>query len=772
MMERVAFRLVGKCLVCLMICLFTGTVWAQRSQTGTGMNPSQMSNQQILMMWQQAQKGGRSQNDAIQQLIRSGMSPAEVNNFKKRLIQAQGSSTMKTSSSGRIVDSSAFMNDSSWVQGVPQMRKPSPYYGFDFFSNPDINFEADLNINPPKTYVLGPGDELTVSLTGLNETSISDKITRDGNFKIPYAGIVNLSGLTMEQAEQKIKAKMKTAYPALSTGRTQLYITIDNSRSISVYVIGESERPGKYTVSALSGFFNVLYLSQGPSQQGSLRKIELIRNNKLIETIDFYSFLQKGYLNKELRLENQDIIRFPVYNKRVILSGEVKRPAIYELLERETLADLLNYAGGFEGNAYTETAKVVQVGDKEKKVRDINITDFPNFIPKNADSVYIGRILSTYLNQVTLTGAVKRPGSYEITEGMTLSKLISNADGLREDAFTTLGYIKRRRSGNAEREMISFNLQDLKAGTTSDIRVVKDDSVFIQSRDSINDIPSITVAGNVRAPGIFEYRKGMSVEDVIMMAGGFTIDAANHKVEISRLEKNRADTLANRLSNTLIVDVDSNLYSARNKTPLEPLDYVFVPRLLNYRILGNVQIGGEVLNPGSYTLERRDETVQQMIARAGGITPYSSIANTQIYRNGIRVGTTVFSDLDNAPKLLLLPGDSIFIPRNISLVEVKGAVFNPQMLEYNSSDFLSYISNAGGTTDRGNLKKAYVQYANGINKKIGHFLFFRSYPKVLPGSKIIVPEKTEGEKKGLSMLEITALTGMLSALVSMIAVLK
>lgn len=770
-MERTVYRMICKGWMVLIGCLLTGSLVIGQGLPMTGnIKPSQMSNQQILMLWQQAQRGGLSQNDAIQQLVRSGLSPTDVNAFKRRLVQAQATSTTKGPS--QIGDTTNFLRDSGWVQSVPQLRKISPYYGFDFFSNPNTSFEASLNINPPKTYVLGPGDELTLNLTGINETTVSNTIARDGNFQIPYVGMVNLSGLTLEQAEQKIRSRMRTAYPALSTGRTQLFVTIDNARNINVYIIGEAERPGKYTVSALSGFFNVLYLSGGPSQQGSLRKIELIRNNKLIETIDFYAFLQKGFFNKDLRLEDQDIIRIPVYTKRVMLDGEVKRPAIYELMERETLADLISYAGGFEGNAYTENAKVVQVGDRERKVRDINSIDFPNFIPKNADSIHIDRILPTYVNRVTLNGAVKRPGSYEITEGLTLSKLISNADGLREDAFTSLGYIKRRRTDNAEREMISFNISNIKAGSATDIRIVKDDSVFIQSRDNILDMPSVTVAGNVRAPGVFEYRKGMTLEDVILMAGGFTIDAANHKIEITRLENNRADTLANRLSNTIIVDVDSTLTSVRSKTPLQPLDYVFVPRLLNYRILGNVQIGGEVLNPGSYTLERRDETIQQLIGRTGGTTPYASIANTQVFRNGIRVGTTVFSNLDNAPKLLLIPGDSIFIPRNTSLVEVRGAVFNPQMLEYDSNNFLSYISKAGGTTDKGNLKKAYVQYSNGINKKIGHFLFFRSYPKVLPGSRIIVPEKTEGEKRGLSMLEITAITGMLSAIVSMIAVLK
>lgn len=765
MEKTVWIKLQKSLLTAFLVLLVLGST-AQVSR----MDVSKMSNQEVLLLWQQAQKGGLSESDAIKQLTRSGLSANDINTFKKRLLQAQSSNKNKGIKTGNLIaDSAAFMNDSSWVQSVPQMKKISPYYGFDFFSNPDITFEPNLSLNPPKNYVLGPGDALTLNLTGVNETSISDRISRDGNFQVPYAGIVNLSGLTLEQAKEKLRAKMSTAYPALASGRTQLFLTIDNTRNITVSIVGEAARPGNFTVSALAGFFNVLYLSGGPSQQGSLRSIELVRNNKLIETIDFYSFLQKGIFNNSIRLEDQDVIRIPVYQKRVTLDGSVKRPAIYELLPKETLADLVNYAGGFEGDAYTETVQVVQVGGKEKAIRDIHSIDFANFIPRNADSVYVGRTLATYANRVVITGAVKRPGNYELTDGLTLAKLIKNADGLQDDAFGSRGYIKRTRPGNTEREQLSFDADKLLKGESTDIALIKNDSVFITSRDNIRDKPLVTVAGNVRQPGAFEFRRGMSVQDAILMAGGFTNDAATHKVEISRLEKNTADTLANQLQQTIRINIDSSL--AEGKTLLEPLDYIFVPRLLNYRVLGGVKVRGEVLNPGDYTLERRDETVNELIERAGGVSPYASLANTQVYRNGIRVATTIFASGGNE-KFLLLPGDSMYIPRDVPFVEVQGAVFNPQMLRYDTDNFLSYISESGGVKDNGNLRKAYVQYSNGINKRIGHFLFFRNYPKILPGSKIIVPEKSTSEKRGISVIEISALAGVLSALVGMIAVLK
>jgi protein involved in polysaccharide export with SLBB domain len=257
------------------------------------------------------------------------------------------------------------------------------------------------------------------------------------------------------------------------------------------------------------------------------------------------------------------------------------------------------------------------------------------------------------------------------------------------------------------------------------------------------------------------------------MAGGFTNDAANHKVEISRLEKNKADTLANKLIDLITVDVDSSLRNQGSNLLLKPLDIVFVPRLLNYRNLGTIKIRGEALYAGDYALQKRNETVQEVITRSGGLSPFASINDVQVFRKGLRVGTTLLSDASREKeKFLLQPDDSIYIPKKDPFVEVQGAVFNPQIVSYQSDNFMSYISDVGGITDKGNLKKAYIQYSNGISRKIHHFLFFRSYPKVLPGSKIIVPEKTESLRKGISLIEVSTMLGALAALVSVISVLK
>jgi protein involved in polysaccharide export with SLBB domain len=311
-------------------------------------------------------------------------------------------------------------------------------------------------------------------------------------------------------------------------------------------------------------------------------------------------------------------------------------------------------------------------------------------------------------------------------------------------------------------------------GKQDDILLVKEDSLTILSKDSLRDIPSVVIAGNVNQPITIPYKEGLTLEDAILIAGGFTYDAATHKIEISRLQNNRADTLANSLIQVLTVEYDTANGSRSNKTLLAPLDYVFVPQLLNYRNLGKVKVRGEVLYAGDYSLEKRNETIQEVLQRSGGISPFAAMADVQVFRRGLRVGTDVLSENPAAggEKFLLQPDDSIYVPKKQSFVEVQGAVFNPQILRHDSQRFLSYISDAGGITDKGNLKKSYIQYSNGINRKIHHFLFFRRYPKVTPGSKIIVPEKSETAGRGLSVIEVSTLVGSLATILSLIAVLQ
>lgn len=773
MMRSMIHILAKRISIAMIFTMLVFQIQAQSNHTGLpNMKLDQLSDQQILQIWQKSKNSGASESEGLSQLVNMGMDPSEINGFKKRLLKIQSITKINNTGAKNIIkDSAIFMQDSTWVDEIPRFKKRTRYYGYEYFSNPTPILQPDLRVATPQNYILGPGDELSISIYGANVKEMDAVVSPEGTVLLEYKGFVSVTGLTIEDATKKFKSKLATIYPSLNNGGSKLTVTLSKIRSIRVTVIGEAEFPGDYVINAQAGFFNVLYLSNGPTINGSLRKIDLIRNNKVIDSVDFYSFLQKGMLEKNIRLQDQDVIRFRPYQKKLILSGEVRRVGIYELLEKETLADGLQYAGGLTPAAVKDLGKMVQNDIRSLTVKDVAIADFGYTIPHNGDSVFIDKILPVFTNRVVLEGAVYRPGNYELSPQLSVASLIKKADGLREGAFANRAYIKRNRP-NLEPTLISFNIKNVLAGTEPDIVLMKDDSVFIAKTDALQNNATISVGGSVKNPGIYAYRRGMQIEDLILLANGFNSDAANHKVELSRLTKNKSDTLANQLLVVTQVDIDSSLLNIKGDHFLEPYDYIYVPQLLNYRNLGSVLLTGEVLYAGAYALEKRNETVQEIISRAGGITPFASMSDVQVYRSGLRVATDFLSKENNkTQKFLLQPGDSIHIPRNETFVEVKGAVFNPQILDFDSNSFLYYISSSGGVTDKGNLKKAYVQYSNGINRKIKHFLFFRNYPKIYPGTKIIVPEQTEGVKKGLNIIEISAITGTLTALVSLISIL-
>lgn len=755
--------------ILIMVAIFI--VGSLQAQDLKNLRINQLSDQQMMQIWQQFSSKGMSESEAMKMMVQKGLGPNEVGLFKKRLVGLQSSQKSKfglsVSSKSLIKDTSMFLQDSSWINEVPSFRINNKYYGYNFFSNPNTAFEPNLNLTTPKNYILGPGDELNITLSGLNETDINAKLNRDGMIKVEYVGLISLTGLTIDQAKQRIFSRMARSYPALSLGKTKLNISLSNLRSIRVTVIGEVERPGAYQVSSLATVFNVLYLTGGPTINGSLRNIQVVRNNKTIATIDLYPFLQKGLLNTDTRLEDQDVLVFTPTLKRVELSGMVKRPMVYELLPNENLAQALAYAGGFSDSAFTDRLKIVQLQGREKLLKDIEQSSFVNYIPMQSDSIYAEQMQPLFENKVTITGAVYRPGEYGYSPQLSLQSLLKKADGLRADAFLTRAIIKRIGT-NREKTILSV---DLSTPNTNDITLNSEDSIHVFAKEDLVDQQYVTIDGNVRNPGKILFRKGMQIQDLIALAGGFMNDAAYHRVELSRIEKNRTDQMSNQMVDLMKLELDASLSNKDAKTLLEPQDYIYVPRLLNYKFIGDVKVRGEVLFPGNFALERRDENIQDIINRAGGLSQYGSLKDLQVFRNGTRIGVNLERNAARDMGLLMLPGDSIFVSRNDPYVEIAGAVYNPQLIRYESSSFKSYISAAGGVKNRASLSKAYIQYSNGINRKTTKFLFLKFYPKVKSGSKIIIPEVPE-KQKGLTIAEITAFTSIISGLVSLAAILK
>jgi protein involved in polysaccharide export with SLBB domain len=771
-----------KLIICFFLLVFTACITKLSAQSFSTSDISkikvnQLSDQQISDAMKKMQASGLSETDALLYLKQNGMPASEADELKRRLTVIKGGAKSSPisgkSTQSAQKDTISYRRDTTVITNTPLIKRNSPIYGYDFFSNPKIKFEPNIRLATPENYILGPDDNLTIILTGLNETSVTSRITPEGNVRVPYVGLVYINGFTIAQARAQLKSKMQRFYPALGNGSTQLSVLLGTVRTIRVNINGEAINPGSYSLSSLSNVINALYLSGGPSDQGSLRNIQIIRSGKIVSAIDFYSYLQNGLLKNDIRLEDQDIIHFPIYTKRVVITGEVKRPGTYELLESETLSDLVKYAGGYSDIAYKAMAKVTQIGNKERSVKDVPADIFERYTLKNGDAVAFEAILPRFSNRVFIEGAVYHPGVFELNAGgMTLKELIAKADGLRDDAFTTSAYIKRLTPG-LEKEIKSFDPGRILNGTQPDISLMREDSVVIMSGAALKDVLFVTIDGNVRSPGTFIYRNGMKVSDVIIMAGGFTVDAANQRVEVSRVLKDRSDIIATKLADNIILDVDSTLNNSGARFALEARDYINVPRLVNSRTLGNVYVRGEVLSPGDYVLLRRNETAPELLTRAGGLTPSGSLANAQIYRNGLRMnmdltGTRAKQD----PKdLIVMEGDSIIIPRESLYVQVTGAVNNPQLLSYQSRSFKYYVNAAGGETQNARLKGAFVQYADGTNQPVKHFLFFRNYPAVTPGSKITVPIKTPDQRVRLGIGEISALTSVLTGVITLVALL-
>lgn len=655
------------------------------------------------------------------------------------------------------------------LRGYRLLPKKLEIYGLSIFKKKDLTFEPNFSVATPPNYILGPGDEVIVLLTGLNEVSVTTTVSPEGKLQIPHAELIHVSGFTIEQTTRLVKSKMAKIYPALNSGRTQLALNLGNPRSIKVTVIGEASVPGTYTLSSLASPFNLLYYAGGPNENGTLRTIQLMRHNKLYKTLDFYDYLQNG-LSENIRLEDQDVLNIPVYKKRIGIKGEIKRPALYELKDGETLADLIKYAGGFTPQAYQGVIKVDQINDLQHQVKDVASTMFANYLPNSGDVVEITEVSQRYTNRITLEGSVYQPGTYELTAGLTLSELLKKAQGLKPEAYTERGIINRTLT-DLEKTAIPFNPLAVLDGK-GDVPLMREDSVVIFDRSAFVSEQKVVVDGYVRKPVIITYRKGLKLADAIAQAGGFDVEAAPHHVEISRIIKNQSDVVAKQLVSTFVVNM-SDSAKINGERELQPMDVVYVHRLVNYKPIGNIVVEGEVLFPGQYSVQKRDETAPEFLKRAGGLTPFGSLENVQVFREGVRVNVDMANKNSHLPsKLILFPGDSIYVPRVISYVEVAGAVNNPQYIEYKGRRFGYYIDAAAGITEDARLKGAYISYPNGLNQPVKNVLFFRSYPPVLPGSKIFVPQKNPESKSRITVAELGGLATALTAIVSLIAILS
>ncbi|MFD1601600.1 SLBB domain-containing protein [Flavobacterium artemisiae] len=657
-------------------------------------------------------------------------------------------------------------------------------FGSELFDNPTLNFEPDLKMATPMNYILGPGDELQVTVYGVQEYNGTLPVSVEGKISIEYVGQIAVSGMTIEAATQKIKASIARVYSTVRSGQSQVSVSLGKIRTIKITVVG-GKQPGNYSISSLATVYNALHLAGGPGKNGSYRNIELIRNNKVYKNIDIYRFLVKGDQSDNVSLKENDVIRIPAYTQRVTIDGEVKRPGIFEMKKGETFADLLGFASGFNEFAYTASVNVVQKTGKEFKVHDINEGEFKTYQPQSGDVFRVTRILNRFENRIKIEGAVFRPDYYSFTEGMRISDLITRAEGLKEDAYSKRARIIRLKT-DLTTEIVNVNLEAALSGDLSaDIELKREDIVTVYSILDFREEYKVTIDGEIKNPGEYDYYENLTLNDLVVQVGGLT-GSASKRVEIARMVKSdEIDDADPKRVELVELEITADNNEQVKNFVLKPFDVINIRRMAVYEKPQMVTISGAVSYPGKYVLANKKETVYNVVMRAGGLTSIANLDGMKIKRpikeeqietleridlnldksdtikgklakklkEDLKFATIpvnwekIVKDKSHFSNVTLFPGDEIEVSVYNEGVKVTGNVLLTSEIPYRSGKGFKYYLNAvGGVDNKGWKRKAYIIYPNGKADVTTSFLFFRSYPKVEPDSQIVVPEKPERKK--------------------------
>ncbi len=671
--------------------------------------------------------------------------------------------------------------------GTEIVKRPQDrIFGMELFNNDRIQFEPILNIPTPTDYVLGPGDNIIIDIWGVAEQTYNLEISPEGSVIIPNIGPVLLSGLTVETASEKLKRVLGKIYSGLSgaSPNTFMDLSLNSVRSIKVNIVGEVAVPGTYTLPSLASVFNALYSAGGPSKNGSLREIDLIRSNKTIAKIDFYKFLIDGTLDGNMRLQEQDVILLQPYMSRVQVEGEVKRPGIYEMKEGETLGNLITFMGGFTGKAYTRRLKIYRKTDRENSIVDIPEKDFMRETLNDGDRVLVDSVLNRFENRVEIAGAVYRPGEYSLETDMSLADLIQKAEGLREDAFPNRGEIYRLNK-DLTVSVVPFDMNDL-SDQKEPILLQREDLILVPSITDLQENLTVEVLGDVKRPGIYPYIQNATVEDIILQGGGLLESASLSRVEVARRVRDpQAQTSGNAMAETFRFNITPGLKLSPEASNfiLKPFDQIFIRRSPGYEAQQIILVEGEVQFPGKYSLSSKDEKISDLIERAGGLTAESYPKGARLIRRLTEEDkskqkrldelalmthdTTAFAfeakkdretalgidldkimdDPDSKYNIILKEGDRLIVPKELQTVRLNGAVLYNTTIRYDETyNFGKYISSAGGFAENARKSKSYIIYPNGSVDRTRKVIFFNNYPNVEPGSEIYVPVKPEKNK--------------------------
>ena len=669
-------------------------------------------------------------------------------------------------------------------------------FGRDIFNNKELTFEPNMNIATPQNYKLGPGDAVFIDIYGASQKTIEGTISPDGEITIDGFGPVYVSGLTVAQANSKLRSTLGARYSS-----SQIKLTVGQTKTIMVNVMGEVKVPGTYTLSAFATVFHALYMAGGTNELGTLRSIKVYRNNKLVTVVDIYDYILNGKLTGNIRLADNDVIVVGPYDCLVNITGKVKRPMYYEMKRNESLSTLLKYSGGFAGDAYTKSVRVVRKTGQQRSVFNIEEFDMASFHVSDGDSVSVDSILPRYENTVELKGAVFRPGLYQLGNNInSVRSLIEHAEGITEEAFTNRAVMHRMKADRTL-EVVSVDLAGILNGTSADIPLKENDVLFVPTKQDAMVDRTITIHGEVHYPGIYKYADNETIEDFILQAGGLRESASMVKVDVARRVSDPKATVNDSIiARTYSFAIKDGLVV--DGTPgftLMPFDEVYVRKSPGYSAQQNIKVEGQAMFPGTYTLSMKNERLSDILKKAGGVTDLAytpgarlerritpdeklrmqtitNMLNSQSGNDSLDIkkldlGNTYYVgiELDKAiaepggdADIVLREGDRLIIPEYNGTVKISGDVMYPNTVAYEKGKRASYyIDQAGGWGDRAKKSNTYIIYMNGTVAKVGH------NAKIMPGCEIVVPSKPKKDARTLA--QILTIGTSVASLATMIA---
>lgn len=770
-----------------------------------------ITDQQVIDYIKQQTAAGKSEQQIGKELMAKGVTPEQAKRIKAQLESQQHGETQATRQTVTSAESERKHNaaEDVSVSSIENMQREiekgdamsgsgRKIYGHQVFNSQSLTFEPSENLATPQNYRLGPGDEVVIDIWGTSEDHMRQTISPEGSIMISQIGPVYLNGLTIKDANQHIKSAFSRKYAGMNDAETDIQVTLGQVRTIQVDILGEVATPGTFRMSPFSSVFHALYRAGGINDIGSLRNIQVLRNGKKVAGVDIYDYLFKGKTSGNIRLQEGDVIIVPPYEQLVNIDGNVKRPMYYEIKPDETVKSLLDYAGGFTGDAYGGMVRLSRQSGTENELYNIDRGEFATYRLQDGDIITVGTILDRYANRVELKGAVYRPGMFAIGDGLkTVRDLIDKADGVTEDAYTDRVLLYRE-GPEKQLEVVALDLKDILRGAAPDITLKRNDMLVISSVNELEERGDVYIGGQVARPGAYPYAANSTVEDLIFQAGGLLEGASTARVDISRRIVDPSATEAtNQLAQEFTVSIENGLAIGKGKGfRLKPYDRVEVRRSPGYAPQETVAIDGEVLFAGTYTLRKRNERLSEFVTRAGGLIDGAYIKGAHLSRrlseselaarkealrlamsnnsenmgdsiaidkidlsNMYNVGIDLEKALANPGSdydLVLMPGDSLYVPEKQSTVKISGDVMFPNAVIYESGKKLShYINQAGGYGQRAKKGKAFIVYMNGTVARAK-----RNTP-IEPGCHIIVPSKPQNGGTDWSKI-LTLTTGFMS----------